>query len=201
MIKNYVFDCGKVLVQYEPKELTAACVQGPMAEHICEVVFDRLYWDRLDDGTMTEADIKEAMRSRLSAEEYPFACAVLDGWIKNLTPVPAMLDLVKDIKKKGGKIYLLSNISKTFAATWQENAYLKELFQYFDGLVCSGPLGITKPHREIFDHLLNTYNLKAEECIFIDDAPINIEGAAQCGIPGYIFDGDAQKLRKSLKIE
>lgn len=200
MIQNYIFDCGKVLVQYEPKELTAACVQGPMAEHICEVVFDRLYWDRLDDGTMTEEDIKEAIRDRLSEEEYPLACAVLDGWIKNLTPIPAMLDLIKEIKEQGGKVFLLSNISKNFAAQWKENAYLKELFDYFDGLVCSGPLGITKPHQEIFEHLLNTYDLKAEESIFIDDAVINIEGAKNCGIAGYVFDGNAEKLRTYLGI-
>lgn len=200
MIKNYIFDCGRVLVKYEPKELTAACVQGAEAEKIRKIAFDRLYWDRLDDGSMTEADIKEAIRDRLSEEEYPLACDVIDGWIKNLTPVPAMLDLVKDVKAKGGKVYLLSNISKGFAATWPENAYLKELFSYFDGLVCSGPIGITKPHREIFEYLLSTYQLKAEECIFIDDAPINIEGAANCGIQGYVFDGDAQKLREFLKI-
>ncbi len=200
MIKNYIFDCGKVLVRYEPKELTEACVQGAAAKEICAVAFDRLYWDRLDDGSMTEEDIKAAIRSRLSEEEYPLACAVLDGWIKNLTPVPAMLELVRALKARGAKIYLLSNISKGFAANWPENPYLKELFSHFDGLVCSGPLGITKPHREIFEHLLNTYGLKAEECLFIDDAPVNIEGAAKCGIAGYVFDGDAQKLAEFLGL-
>lgn len=201
MIKNYIFDCGKVLVRYEPKELTDACVQGPMAEQICKVAFDRLYWDRLDDGSITEEGIKEAIRPRLSAEEYPLACAVIDGWVQNLTPVPAMLELVKDMKAQGKGIYLLSNISKGFAATWSENPYLKELFSHFDGLVCSGPLGITKPNAEIFAYLLKTYDLKAEECFFIDDAPVNIEGAAKCGIDGYVFDGDVQKLRKFLEME
>ncbi len=189
------------MVHYEPKELTAACVSGPERERICQVAFDRLYWDRLDDGSMTEADIKEAIRPRLSQEEHPLACAVLDGWIKNLTAKPGMLELVRDLKAQGKKIYLLSNISKDFAQKWPENDYLKELFSYFDGLVCSGPLGITKPHREIFEYLLKTYHLRAEECFFIDDAPINIEGAARCGIQGYIFDGDVHKLREFLETE
>ena len=197
MIKNYVFDCGKVLQRYEPDELTAAAL-GKKAEKIRDVVFDRLYWDRLDDGTITEEEMKEDFRRRLSAEEYPLACTVLDGWIKNLTPVEGMLELIIDIKAKGGKVYLLSNINKRFAAHWDENPYIKELFSHFDGLVCSGPIGLVKPHREIFDYLLETYDLKAEECIFVDDTPINIESAIRYGLQGYLFDGDAEKLRKYL---
>ena len=198
MIKNYIFDCGKVLVRYEPMELTAACVPAEMADEICRVAFDRLYWDPLDDGSFTEEMIKEALRTRLTAEQYPYACAAIDGWIKNLTPIDGMKELILALKARGGKIYLLSNISKKFAEEWSENDYLKDLFPLFDGLVCSGPLGITKPHKEIFEYLLDTYHLKAEECLFIDDAPINIECAKACGIQGYLFDGDVEKLKNSL---
>lgn len=198
MIKNYIFDCGKVLVRYEPMELTAACVPAEMAEEICKAAFDRLYWDPLDDGSFTEEDIKEAIRPRLTEEQYPYACAALDGWIRNLTPIAGMKELIQALKAQGHGIYLLSNISKKFASDWAENAYLKELFAMFDGLVCSGPLGITKPHKEIFEYLLQTYHLKAEECLFIDDASVNIEGAKACGIQGYLFDGDMKKLKNSL---
>lgn len=196
---NYIFDCGKVLVRYDPAELTAACTPKEHCDAVCAVAFDRLYWDRLDDGSITEEEIKKAIRPRLTAEQYPFACAALDGWVQNLPPVAGMLELIQRLKAQGGKIYLLSNISKGFAEDWAKNPYLKELFALFDGLVCSGPIGLTKPHREIYEYLLNTYHLKAEECIFIDDAPINIAGAERCGIRGYLFDGDAQKLEAYLR--
>ena len=198
MIKNYIFDCGKVLVHYEPKELTAACTPKEHCDAVCQAAFDRLYWDPMDDGSFTEEMIKEALRTRLPAEQYPYACAAIDGWIKNLTPIDGMKELIQALKARGGKIYLLSNISKKFAEEWAENDYLKDLFPLFDGLVCSGPIGMIKPHKEIFEHLLKTYDLKAEESIFIDDAPINIEGARKCGIQGYLFDGDLNKLKNSL---
>ena len=40
-----------------------------------------------------------------------------------------------------------------------------------------------KPSREIFQHVLDTYGLKAEESIFIDDSIVNIRGAQAAGIP------------------
>ena len=38
-----------------------------------------------------------------------------------------------------------------------------------------------------------------EECIFIDDNPANIAMAESLGITGYLFDGDAAKLRTYLE--
>ena len=40
--------------------------------------------------------------------------------------------------------------------------------------------------------------VKDGETLFIDDSVINIAGAERYGIKGYLFDGDARKLRKYL---
>ena len=72
--------------------------------------------------------------------------------------------------------------------------------QYFDGTVVSALVGICKPDRRIYEYLLFKYGLKAEECIFIDDLPANIEAAKEVGIHGILFDGDVQKLKSSLPL-
>ena len=77
---------------------------------------------------------------------------------------------------------------------------IKELFSLFDGLVFSGPIGMIKPSREIFEHLLEKYSLDAKECIFIDDSELNINGAKAAGLNTYRFDGNADKLREYLRI-
>ena len=128
------------------------------------------------------------------------ACQVYDGWIYLKKPIDGMQKLVADIKSQGGKLYLLSNISKGFAENYHKNVWVGELLSLFDGLVFSGPLGIVKPDAKIFNYLLDTYNLNADECIFIDDSPKNVLGAEKVGIKGYLFDGDAKKLRKELDI-
>lgn len=56
-----------------------------------------------------------------------------------------------------------------------------------------------KPQREIYQLLLDTYGLQAEECLFIDDSPLNVEGACCAGIRGIVFDGDLPRLRRELR--
>lgn len=56
-----------------------------------------------------------------------------------------------------------------------------------------------KPQKEIYMRLFARFGLKAEECYFIDDQPLNIEGARQCGMQGYVYDGDRKKLEEKLE--
>ena len=93
---------------------------------------------------------------------------------------------------------MLSNISIGFAKNYSSVEELKELFSLFDGLVFSGPIGKLKPHKEIFQHLLDTYNISADECIFIDDNLSNVMGANNAGINGYLFDRDLERLQKEI---
>ena len=201
MIKNYIFDFGNVLAEFYPEKLTKPYVEDEkLRKEISEIAFDRLYWDKLDDGSITDEEVKVGILSRTDEKTGEIACRVYDNWINSLTPVPNMEKLIYDIRKTDKKLYLLSNISIGFAERYGEAKWIKELFACFDGLVFSGPLGKVKPDREIFEHLLGEYNLKAEECLFIDDSEKNIFGAENVGIKGYLFDGDAEKLREYLGL-
>ena len=197
--KNYIFDFGKVIVHYDTMYMTKAYISDPEAATlVSSVIFDRLYWDPLDDGTITDEALKEACHARLPKHLHQLADAAYDNWFFHLPLISGMPELIADIKKSGGKLYLLSNISIGFAEQYHKVPEFKQLFSLFDGLVFSGPLGIVKPSPEIFHHLMDQHGLLAEECIFIDDSEKNIAGAEAVGIQGYLFDGDAAKLRATL---
>lgn len=199
MICNYIFDFGNVLARFCPPEMTAAYVPDAAdAAAVCEAVFDRLYWDKLDDASITDDEVIAGFCSRLPKRLHEVACRLYDHWDELLPPIAGMAELVAEIKAQGGKLYLLSNISVGFTEKYTRVPWLCELFSQFDGLVFSGPLHIKKPDHAIFDHLLRTYALKAEECLFIDDAPQNIAAAKACKIVGYCFDGDAAALKTAL---
>lgn len=201
MIKNYIFDFGNVLAEFYPEKLTKPFVEDEkLRKEISEIAFDRLYWDKLDDGSITDEEVKEGILSRTDETTGKLACRVYDNWINSLTPVPYMEKLICDIRKTDKKLYLLSNISIGFAEKYGEVKWIKELLACFDGLLFSGPLGKVKPKKEIFEHLLREFNLKADECLFIDDSEKNILGAEKAGIKGYLFDGDAEKLRDYLGL-
>ena len=201
MIKNYIFDFGNVLGEFYPDKLTLPYAEDEAERKvISDVIFDRLYWDRLDDGTISQEEVKKEAKKRLPPDLYTPACMAMDNWIKTLTPVAGMQKLVEDIKKTDAKIFLISNISREFSEGYKDVAWIKELFDKFDGLVFSGLIGIVKPGKDIFNYLTEKYGLKKDECLFIDDSIKNINGAAECGIKGYLFDGDSEKLRKYLKL-
>lgn len=94
------------------------------------------------------------------------------------------------------KLFILSNwntdnftlLSSTFP----------DVFSLFDGIVTSGIVGVKKPHRDIYNYLLTTYDLNPLECIFIDDYAENIQAAQALGITG-IECFDHQEVLKKLK--
>lgn len=201
MIKNYIFDFGNVLGQFYSEQFVSKYVSdGKTIRIISDIVFDRIYWDKLDEGTITDAEVKEQFCARLPDDLKEVACRVYDNWINDLIPVPGMEKLIRDLHNSGKKIYLLSNICKTFPENYHKVGWIKELFDCFDGFVFSGETGLVKPNADIFEHLLEKYNLNREECLFTDDRDLNIEGAKKVGIKGYLFDGDAEKLRKYLSV-
>ena len=199
MYKNYIFDFGQVIVKFDPEFMTKVYIENSNeVKAVEDIIFDRLYWDKLDEGTITDDEVKEGICSRVPEHLKEKACLVYDNWYENIPFIEGMPELLREIKQKGGKLFLLSNISKGFAENYKNVPRLAELFSLFDGLIFSGPIGFVKPSKEIFNYLLEKYNLKADECVFIDDNKNNIEGANKAGINAILFDGDANKLKSQL---
>ncbi|MBQ4110637.1 MAG: hypothetical protein IJC74_07115 [Clostridia bacterium] len=66
MMNTYIFDFGNVLAEFYPEKLTEPYVTDINdIKYLSEAVFDRLYWDKLDAGTITDDEVKEALIKRL----------------------------------------------------------------------------------------------------------------------------------------
>ncbi|MGX8690338.1 MAG: HAD-IA family hydrolase, partial [Bacteroidaceae bacterium] len=46
----------------------------------------------------------------------------------------------------------------------------------------------------IYQQLLTRYDLKPEECVFIDDRKDNVDAAIALGMSGIVYPGSAQEL-------
>ncbi|MBR4073711.1 MAG: HAD family phosphatase [Clostridia bacterium] len=199
MIKNYIFDFGQVIVKFDPFYMTSVYIKDETDCRIAkEVIFDRLYWDKLDEGTISDGEVIKEICNRLPERLHKGAVEAYENWYRNIPFIDGMRELIYNIKATGKKLFLLSNISKGFAENYSSVPELEELFKLFDGLVFSGPIGITKPNGEIFEYLLNKYGLKAEESVFIDDSIKNIKGAEAVGIKGFLFEGDASAIKEII---
>ncbi len=90
------------------------------------------------------------------------------------------ITFIKACKKRGHKIFALSNWDKESFALLQEK--YPDVFGLFDGIVISGEVNALKPSPDIYTLLLNRYHLEPHSCWFIDDQKENVATATSLGI-------------------
>ena len=196
MIKNVIFDFGQVLVKFEPEYMCSLYTDSTEdIKLLFEVVFDRIYWDRLDAGTIENEEFFASIEKRLPKRLHETAKKVYLNWINTLPEIPGMRDVIALCRELGFGVYLLSNISREFAARYREIPILSLV----DGCVFSSTCGYVKPDARIFAHIVEKFGLDKESTLFVDDNINNINGATSFGLKAYHFDGDAEKLYSYLK--
>ncbi len=90
------------------------------------------------------------------------------------------LDFLQECIDAGYHVYILSNLDNdSFKAL---DNMLPGFFNLFDGVVISAHVKLMKPNPAIFSYTLDTYNLKPEETVFIDDQQENLNAAQKMGI-------------------
>lgn len=196
MIKNVVFDMGQVLIHWSPERCLAPFDLSPEdREILLREVFQGLEWIQLDRGAITEEEALDAICCRIPRRLHGTAEEVVTGWWRQpLQPVDGMAELIAKLKHQGYGIYLLSNASLAlhYYFRWIPGA------SYFDGLMVSSEEKLLKPQYELYHTLFRRFDLKPEECFFIDDNPMNVDAAACCGMAGTVFRGDVARLQKEL---
>lgn len=179
MIKNIVFDLGNVMVTYQPEAYTRAFVRDDAeAKRLCRAIFFSRPWLECDLGGITRQEA--IMRV---CQENPDDTEIIlritdDCDSKMLAASAENMALVKRLRAAGYNVYYLSNINDP-AIEVLTRKY--DLFDLFMGGIASNRVHLLKPDPEIYRLLVETYRLKAEECLFIDDMPVNTEAARMLG--------------------
>ena len=106
------------------------------------------------------------------------------------------IDIIKELKEKDYKIYLLSNINSHTYNHIKDN----KLFNLVDGYVFSYIEHQVKPYVGIYNTLLERYKLIPQECLFIDDNIKNIKTANELGIQGKkVIPDNFESVVQTLK--
>ncbi len=197
MIKNIVFDMGGVILDFNLKKTVTQEFAPEYHDVIYEHVFgENSVWKTLDEGIYTFDQVIPGILEKLPPEIHEKISAMVTDFYDYMPPFPETYELIKELKEKGYKIYLLSNATPRFF-----DRYLDiPAFEYFDGLFISALYKLLKPNREIYEAFCNKFSLNPTECFFIDDLEANIEGAKKYGMQGFQFKApDTTELRKALR--
>lgn len=197
--KNIVFDMGNVLIDYEPDRVIRQFTQNEvLIRKVSNILFSSSEWILLDGGLISEERAMKQILPRFDTEEE--RCVATESFAHwheyNMYPKEGMLPLLKELKAAGHGLYVLSNASMRLPECYKTVIPGWELF---DGILFSAEEKCLKPQTIIYEKFFERFSLKPSDCFFIDDLPQNIEGAAECGMDGYVFaDGDVEKLRQLL---
>ena len=134
----------------------------------------------LERGECTVADFERMLADLLiTTHGGPvLAEGMLTRMLSAGTPLPAMYDLLRDLRGKGVRTALLSN-------SWGPTGYPRHDFpELFDAVVISGEVGMRKPEPRIFRHAAALLDLDPEHCVFVDDVEANVKAAIGCGMTG-----------------
>ncbi|MFX0187698.1 MAG: HAD-IA family hydrolase [Candidatus Hodarchaeota archaeon] len=198
-IKVIIFDLGGVIIELDylnfyNKIITLSPSENPRTRTMLEFFRQS---DLYHQGKMSDEDF------------YHLACNLLQVCMLNQSefykafnsivshPIPEAIDLLKKLKKLNKyKLIAMSNVN---ASHWDYILRKNwDFLDYFDELILSHEVKITKPDPKIFTYAIKKAKCKPKEIVFVDDGSNNVRSAEKLGIIGIHFI-NIEKLIKDFE--
>lgn len=185
-MNTIIFDMGMVLVDFRWKALLKDMgMEEEKVKKVGEAVFQNPLWHQFDWGIMGD----ENVLSQMKKESPEYEEEINNIW-DNFKHVCKMYDyseeLVKTLHEKGYQIYILSNFGKTLLELDREDF---TFLNYVDGGVVSYAVQQMKPNEDIYQTLLDKYEIEPDDAVFFDDNLDNCEAARKLGITAVEVHG------------
>lgn len=194
-IRGILFDFGNVICRIDHHRLVMelSSLSGRTPEEV---------YQRVEEGAALSREYELGL---LSSEEFLDRTSVLLGhrfekaaFIRAFnaffTPIDSTILLIRHLKPR----YLLGLVSNTNA--WHAEYTIRRCDAYplFDAVSLSCEARAFKPDPRLLEDALRKLGLNANECVFIDDLPMNVESARLMGMHGIVYT-DHASLKESLK--
>ncbi len=184
MIRNVIFDIGKVLIGFDWDRYMDTMFDMPTADKVTAAMFGSDHWKELDRAVLPVDEILE-----LFIKEGPDVEAQIRQAFEQIgncvTRRDWAIQLLESIRDRGYKLYYLSNMSEHVKNSDPE-AF--DFVSHMDGGVWSCDVHLIKPDPAIYFSLMDKYDLVPEECLFIDDHVENVAAARRLGMKAIRFD-------------
>ncbi len=191
-IKNIIFDLGGVILNLDNQRTEDAFTSLGVKDirnyfgHGHASSFFKEY----EVGRISDQQFVDSIR-QLTGLSSVSDKAIIDSWNALLLDFPPeRIQLLKELRKSY-RLFLFSNTNALHLAALQQT-YINtfgggSLEDHFEKTYYSHLLGMRKPDRESFEHILQENQLNAGETMFVDDAIVNVEGAEQAGLTGLFL--------------
>lgn len=181
---DIILDMGNVLLEWNKDKILQG-VSDTKKDYLMldKTIFQSELWERLDLGTMTRQELVLKVVSMIGSTYQKKVEEVIWNWPSYIDIYREVFPVLSELKKKGHRIFVLSNTSKVFYDLLKEQ--LSPLKELLDGFVLSCDIKAIKPDLAMFKEILDKYQLDPANCIFLDDIEDNTSAAQKLGIRAY----------------
>ncbi|MEA2023431.1 MAG: HAD family phosphatase [Actinomycetota bacterium] len=184
-----VFDLGGVLIDWDPRYLYRNLFddESEMERFLAEVTTPE--WNRRHDaGRRWEEGI--AALSAQHPDQADLIAAHYGRWEEMLAgPISGTVEILGKLVAAGYEVHALTNwSSQTFPIARERYEFL----DWFQTIVVSGEERLVKPDPRLYRLLLDRIGHDAGNCIFIDDAAVNVDAAGRLGFDTIRFRSPQQ---------
>ena len=181
---DIILDMGNVLLEWNKDKILQGVSELKKDYLILDkTIFQSGLWERLDLGAMTREELVLKVESMIGSTYQKKVEEVIWNWPSYIDIYREVFPVLSELKKKGDRIFVLSNTSKVFYDLLDEQ--LSPLKELLDGFVLSCDIKAIKPDLVMFKEILDKYQLNPTNCVFLDDIEDNIIAAEKLGIKAY----------------
>ncbi|MEJ2055219.1 MAG: HAD family phosphatase [Calditrichaceae bacterium] len=194
-IKAIIFDLGNVLIHVDFENMLINRADNKLNRSPKEVV-EAAYADELFKQ-FCRGDIGPTAFYKRLIKKYSLNmsyAAFEERWCDIFKPVEGMSQLL-DILRPNFKIGLLSD---TDPIHWRYVSKKYPYLQSIDNPSLSFELGYMKPHPKTYIKAAENVGEPVQNCLFIDDRMVNVDGALKTGMKAVHFE-NIEQLRSELR--
>ena len=181
---DIMLDMGNVLLEWNKDKILQGVSELKKDYLILDkTIFQSGLWEKLDLGTMTRQELVLKVVSMIGSTYQKKVEEVIWNWPSYIDIYTEVFPVLLELKKKGHRIFVLSNTSKVFYDLLKEQ--LSPLKELLDGFVLSCDIKAIKPDLAMFKEILDKYQLDPANCVFLDDIEDNTMAAEKLGIKAY----------------
>jgi putative hydrolase of the HAD superfamily len=149
----------------------------------------------LEKGKITEADFLADLAVALEPElgHRPEMHRFREIYFEALDPNEPMIELMRGLRDRGFRMALLTNNVREWEPLWRSMMPVDEVFEL---VVDSAFVGMRKPEPEIYELAVERLGdgITPEQCLFVDDVEVNVEGARALGMRTVHFQTNEQAI-------
>lgn len=187
-IKNIIFDLGGVIIDIDQEQILNHLISNGFTDvEKLDSPEIKTTLKQFECGIISS----ETFRKKLSKQlNLSLTAAKFDEiWNSMILDIPQRrIDLIKKLKTHY-HVYLMSNSNEIHYDLFIRDLQLRFGYREFDSLFdksfFSFDVHLSKPNPDFFIYILDRYNMKPEETLFIDDTAENILAAQKLGIVTY----------------